>query len=405
MRIAFLTFEYVSEPTFDGGLANYLRRISLALIKRGHQVEIFTQSTTDETIEHDGLLVHRIKPPEKTVNWIRRVTRYYYSHDAMMVLPFALKIRRQVLHRHRQAPFDVIQSANLQSLGLGLVHFSPIPLIVRASSYQPYWRQYDRVEAYHPSRSTQLIDRIERYMVRHATASYAPSRLIAEAFYEHANVAMDVIPTLFSVNTVTPDATFFNETLGTYKYLLYFGTIKVLKGGLVLGEALKILLPQFPDLHFVFVGKDTQIKDSQPQATVMQYIMNQVGPYSDQIHHIERLRHEQLYPIIRGAAGVVLPSRIDNFPNTCLEAMGMGKVVIGTQGASFEEIIDNGVSGILVPKDDAVALAQAMEQLWLMSDDEKNRIGQAALSKIHTLEPDIVCQILEAYFLKHMKPR
>jgi glycosyltransferase involved in cell wall biosynthesis len=401
MHIAFLTFEYVTESTFDGGLANYLYRTALALAGRNHRVEVFTEAMVDETIEHDGILVHRIKPPDTVVNSIRRIIRYTYSQDAVKIIPFALKFRGRVMHRHREQPFDIIQAANLQSLGLGLVHFSTIPLIVRASSYQPYWRQYDRVTPYCFSQSTQLIDRIERYMVRHSTAVYAPSELIANAFRQHVRADVDVIRPPFILDNITPDISVYQENLTGFRYLLFFGTLKVLKGGMILGDALKLLLAHFPDLHMVLVGKDAMIKDDtiKQQRSVLQYIYDQAGEHADRIHHFSKLRHEQLYPIIEGAVGVVLPSRIDNFPNTCLEAMALGQVVIGTRGASFDEIIEDGVSGILVPAEDAAGLVDAITRLWHMDEPQRIQIGEAAKVRIKLLEPDSVCSALEKYFL------
>jgi glycosyltransferase involved in cell wall biosynthesis len=44
---------------------------------------------------------------------------------------------------------------------------------------------------------------------------------------------------------------------------------------------------------------------------------------------------------------VVTPSRVDNCPNTCLEAQALGKIVIGTRQSSLEELVDHGVTGFL----------------------------------------------------------
>ncbi len=38
---------------------------------------------------------------------------------------------------------------------------------------------------------------------------------------------------------------------------------------------------------------------------------------------------------------------MDNFPNACIEAMYFSKVVIGTDGASFEQLITHGKNGLL----------------------------------------------------------
>ena len=47
---------------------------------------------------------------------------------------------------------------------------------------------------------------------------------------------------------------------------------------------------------------------------------------------LDKLPHRQLYPVIAGARLVVLPSLIENLPNAGLEAMALGRAVIGTAG-------------------------------------------------------------------------
>jgi len=79
MRIAFATPEFVTENHFDGGLANYLNRVSTTLARLGHDVHIVTLSTQNEDeLDHEGVTVHRVmlKPGWHAVN---RLTRYSLS--------------------------------------------------------------------------------------------------------------------------------------------------------------------------------------------------------------------------------------------------------------------------------------------------------------------------------------
>ena len=57
---------------------------------------------------------------------------------------------------------------------------------------------------------------------------------------------------------------------------------------------------------------------------------------------------------------VVQPSINDNFPSVILEAMACAKPVIGTQVGAIPEMIDDQVTGLLVPAKDEKALADAM---------------------------------------------
>ena len=86
------------------------------------------------------------------------------------------------------------------------------------------------------------------------------------------------------------------------------------------------------------------------------------------------------------AAVFVLPSRFEGMPNALLEAMAAGLAVIVTDASPGPlEVVEPGVSGLVVPSDDPVALAAAMEAL--ASDPERcRRMGAAAKARIASLD-------------------
>jgi glycosyltransferase involved in cell wall biosynthesis len=55
---------------------------------------------------------------------------------------------------------------------------------------------------------------------------------------------------------------------------------------------------------------------------------------------------------------------MDNLPNTAIESLALGVPVVGTAGASIDELVVHGESGLLVPPADAAALADAMVEVW-----------------------------------------
>ncbi len=73
----------------------------------------------------------------------------------------------------------------------------------------------------------------------------------------------------------------------------------------------------------------------------------------------------------------VLPSLEEGLPLAVLEAMASGKGIVATRIGGTEELIEDGITGILVPPKDVCSLAQAIYEL-LKEPDKINRLGKAA---------------------------
>lgn len=71
----------------------------------------------------------------------------------------------------------------------------------------------------------------------------------------------------------------------------------------------------------------------------------------------------------------------DGIPFAIIEAMAMGKPCISTPVAGITDLIEDGVSGLLVPEKDHVALANALERL-LTDEELRRRLGTNARCKV-----------------------
>jgi glycosyltransferase involved in cell wall biosynthesis len=98
---------------------------------------------------------------------------------------------------------------------------------------------------------------------------------------------------------------------------------------------------------------------------------------------IRHLESAQVESELRTWDAFVLPSRRDPCPISMLEAMALGLPVIGTRVDGLAEEIDS-ESGVLVPGDDAYALAGAIRSIKAMEPSERRALGAAARERVRT---------------------
>jgi glycosyltransferase involved in cell wall biosynthesis len=92
--------------------------------------------------------------------------------------------------------------------------------------------------------------------------------------------------------------------------------------------------------------------------------------------------------LLRAADLCVLPSRYEPFGTVILEAWAAGTPLVAARSAGPAAHVDDGVNGVLVPIDDAQALAEAMRRV--LDDEELRRRlvahGYATYIKSYTRE-------------------
>lgn len=392
LTIGLVTTEYVTEENFDGGLSNYLHRVALSLKKLGHQPIIIVLSNNNEVINHKGIEVHRIKfRGVSLVRFLNLLTlKQLHSTICQVWLSFLLKWTLQKIHTKKG--FSILHYPSCA--GLGFFRIKNIPAVVRISSYIPLWNQAYELK---PTFDRKLSEKIEDIAYTKADRLFAPSYINAKAVEEAIGRSVTVIETPFILETTNLNSSLYEANLKDKKYLLFFGTIGLMKGCGLIAEIIYPLLKNNPDLFFVFIGKDKGYLGFKGKS-ILEKMKDNAKESQDRIIHFDRLTHDYLYPIVAHAYAVVLPSRVDNFPNTCLEAMAHRRVVIGTEGTSFEQLIVDGVSGFLCQKDDPEDLLRKIEQVIGLTPEQKTFIETKAYERIQELKPEkVVNQLVEFY--------
>jgi glycosyltransferase involved in cell wall biosynthesis len=390
LRIAFATPEYVTEDHFDGGLANYLNRTAKLLADRGHDVHVVTLSRRDESaFNHEGVMVHRVmlKPSWQVFN---RVTRYSLT-TTLHWLNFSTQAFRKLKQLHREQPFHLMQYPNYSYCGLLAIPFLRTAHVLRASSDQTAVHDAAGIKRNFDIAVTEQLELLQYKMTRNVFApSVAIQKLLADKLSKRG---ARLIRTPFYIESREHDTSVYDQFLKDKKYALYFGRFQLHKGIQTLAQAIPRFLEQCPDAYVALVGRDMETNVAPSMAG---FARAQCGSFTERLIVIENLPHNQLYPVIGGARLVVLPSLIDNLPNAGLEAMGLGKVVIGTNGTAFDELITDGVNGFLVPRNNPAALSETMISAW--TDPDLTTIAAAAKQRMQEFTPEkTVASLLDYY--------
>ena len=86
---------------------------------------------------------------------------------------------------------------------------------------------------------------------------------------------------------------------------------------------------------------------------------------ADRVTLLGNIPNDQMPSFLRAADMSVLPSLMEATSIAGLEAMACGLPLVGTNVGGIPEIIENEVTGLLVPKGDAAALGNAVKRLTL----------------------------------------
>ncbi|GAC1466697.1 MAG: hypothetical protein NVS2B14_04910 [Chamaesiphon sp.] len=93
-----------------------------------------------------------------------------------------------------------------------------------------------------------------------------------------------------------------------------------------------------------------------------------------------------------------MPSRVDNYPNACLEAQSMGISVIGSDNSSLSEMITDGETGFIFGNGNALELQNAIERLLRQTPEQRARMREQILVQIdHILEESCITQLINFY--------
>lgn len=150
--------------------------------------------------------------------------------------------------------------------------------------------------------------------------------------------------------------------------LLVVGSVGADKNGLLIIEALKILRNKKKDCQITWIGQRVKhLKDRMQyllkmEAKIKEYNLNAFWNWIDPVTDLNSyyLTHKAL----------ILASEVEGLPNVVCEAMSLGVPCIVSNVLDHPILIENGKNGFVFNSKSAVDLANAIEKLLVLTDND-----------------------------------
>ena len=201
---------------------------------------------------------------------------------------------------------------------------------------------------------------ITRWLIRRMDAIIATSEISASFLKREATV----IPHGVDTDRYSPPAdraVAFAEAGLPGRYAIgCFGRVRAQKGSDLFVEAMCRLLPRHPDFTAVMVGAITP--EQSGFANELKRRIEAAGLQS-RIVIAGELPIEQVQRWYQRLTIYAFTSRNEGFGLTLIEAMAAGAALVASRAGAAELVVEDGVTGVLTPTDDADALVAALEPL------------------------------------------
>ena len=370
MHIVYVCREY--PPTLrGGGIATYIRLIAQGLVERNNKVTVICASD-DTRISSDysdrGVRVIRLSggdfilPSVESPSLLKRF-RFIYRFDS-----YRKKIREAILKLH---DIDIIEVADFGAESYFLKDINA-PVVVRLHTPSLFDRTTLGIKKYQgKDKLFQFIGEREKYILKHADFLSSCSESLKEWTIQNLGVDSNKIEVIYNpIELPTHKVELKSST--TKATIVFVGTISDVKGCGDLFEAGKLLAKKNVDFDMFLYGKMGEFAENLK-------MNEQSYPW---FHVTGKIEREKLFSIYCNASVVCFPSWWDNMPMVCLEAMGVGAVVLGSSSGGMSEIIQDSINGYLIEPHNVNLLAEKLQFLINLDSKTKKQISDNAKKRI-----------------------
>ncbi len=368
------------------GMPYAVYKSALGMKEIGHEVRILSVASEDKIWTYRGIEVTAVRAEHglEAGSELPGILKSLYC-----IINREYKLRKKILNLHKEKTIDIIQYGGW--FGIGLLHPSKIPGIMRISTYT----KVQLVNNFEKKKK-KLLETAEYLAAKRMNFVFAPSRVMAQGVEKDIKRKTAVIETPYLQEEIKWNDRIVRLKLKDKRYLLFFGRMSVDKGILVIKEILYKTLEKYSEIYFVFAGNSWMHNG----IMIEKELLNEAKGYKERVVFLGQLSKDLLMPVVQNAEMILMPSLADNFPNSCAEAMALGKIVIGTDGSSLEQFIENDRNGFLAEIGDSNSLFNCLEYVMRLNIKQKMLISENARERIKNLNLREYSENMERIYIK-----
>jgi glycosyltransferase involved in cell wall biosynthesis len=382
--------EYPPAPIPPGGIGAYVHHISKLLAEAGETVHVIgplwegAPKPTEEACS-GRLVIHRVShdaPLRRGVDRAvstREATGLLQSDFWRQCFSWQAGLLAEILVD--EAGIDVIESQEYdaplyyfllrRALGAGpkrqppcVTHLhSPTEFIARNNGWDALMPDY------------LIAKRLEDFIISTADTLLCPSRYLARNVEEHYGLgpnSVSVIPLPIGDTPVIERA----GAVWSEGSICYFGRLEPRKGVIEWVDAAVAVADEHPSAQFEFIGADLPYTSG---LTVRQHVESKIPDRLKPRFHFRGSKpRAELSRFLGQARMAVVPSRWENFPYTCVEAMCSGIPVIVSPEGGMAEMIRDGETGWLADNARSDGLAVALRRALAALPSRIEEMGRQA---------------------------
>ena len=373
LNICYLTNEYY--PDIRGGIGKFVYILARETAKFGHQVHVIT--LTRDNIEsvnfEENVWVHRIvvnKYPKSLLEY--DTVNDNFNENRMNTL---YSHYEEILKINKKCKVDIVQTPIWDSLGFYALFDSRFNLVVTLHTSMK--TIFEGV--YHINEEVEFHIEVEKYLLNKSKFIVSNSKAIEKQYNQYYNDACE--GKTFLIPHGLEDMKKFvknnDKKLSDNSdniEILFVGRLEYRKGIDIIFECVPYICKKYNNVIFRFCGDNT-INMPNSETTYKDYFLSKYNEFSERVIFEGYISDEELIDRYSNCDIFIAPSRFESFGLIFLEAMIFSKPVIGTNIGGMPEVVENGVSGILIENENSEDCKKALIKL-IENKDIRESMGK-----------------------------